>query len=110
MAIKKLFTSESVTEGHPDKLCDQVSDGVLDAVLAQDPMARVACETCTTTGVVMVMGEMTTTANISVEEIVRETVKKIGYDAQTISSVHRVQHYPNNNQVLFRQLQQFYHH
>ena len=80
MADKKLFTSESVTEGHPDKLCDQVSDGVLDAVLAQDPMARVACETCTTTGVVMVMGEMTTTANISVEEIVRETVKKIGYD------------------------------
>ena len=80
MADKKLFTSESVTEGHPDKLCDQVSDGVLDAVLAKDPMARVACETCTTTGVVMVMGEMTTTANISVEEIVRETVKKIGYD------------------------------
>jgi len=80
MADKKLFTSESVTEGHPDKLCDQVSDGVLDAVLAQDPMSRVACETCTTTGVVMVMGEMTTTANISVEEIVRETVKKIGYD------------------------------
>ena len=80
MAIKKLFTSESVTEGHPDKLCDQVSDGVLDAVLAQDPMARVACETCTTTGVVMVMGEMTTTANISVEQIVRDTVKKIGYD------------------------------
>ena len=80
MADKKLFTSESVTEGHPDKLCDQVSDGVLDAVLAQDPMARVACETCTTTGVVMVMGEMTTTANISVEEIVRDTVKKIGYD------------------------------
>ena len=80
MADKKLFTSESVTEGHPDKLCDQVSDGVLDAVLAQDPMARVACETCTTTGLVMVMGEMTTTANISVEEIVRETVKKIGYD------------------------------
>ena len=80
MADKRLFTSESVTEGHPDKLCDQVSDGVLDAVLAQDPMARVACETCTTTGVVMVMGEMTTSANISVEEIVRETVKKIGYD------------------------------
>ncbi len=80
MADKKLFTSESVTEGHPDKLCDQVSDGVLDAVFAQDPMARVACETCTTTGVVMVMGEMTTTANISVEEIVRDTVKKIGYD------------------------------
>ena len=80
MADKRLFTSESVTEGHPDKLCDQVSDGVLDAVFAQDPNARVACETCTTTGVVMVMGEMTTTANISVEEIVRDTVKKIGYD------------------------------
>jgi len=80
MADKKLFTSESVTEGHPDKLCDQVSDGILDAVLAQDPMSRVACETCTTTGVVMVMGEMTTNANISVEEIVRDTVKKIGYD------------------------------
>ena len=80
MADKRLFTSESVTEGHPDKLCDQVSDGILDAVFAQDPNARVACETCTTTGVVMVMGEMTTTANISVEEIVRDTVKKIGYD------------------------------
>ena len=80
MADKKLFTSESVTEGHPDKLCDQVSDGILDAVLAQDPMSRVACETITTTGVVMVMGEMTTNANISVEEIVRDTVKKIGYD------------------------------
>ena len=80
MADKKLFTSESVTEGHPDKLCDQVSDGILDAVFAQDPNSRVACETCTTTGVVMVMGEMTTKANISVEEIVRETVKKIGYD------------------------------
>ena len=60
MSVKKLFTSESVTEGHPDKLCDQVSDGVLDAVLAQDPKAHVACETCTTTGMVMVMGEMTT--------------------------------------------------
>ena len=80
MADKRLFTSESVTEGHPDKLCDQVSDGILDAVFAQDPNARVACETCTTPGVVMVMGEMTTTANIAVEEIVRETGKKIGYD------------------------------
>ncbi len=78
--MKKLFTSESVTEGHPDKICDQISDAVLDEILSQDPYARVACETCTTTGVVMVMGEMTTTANISVEEIVRETVKKIGYD------------------------------
>ncbi|MBE6929133.1 MAG: methionine adenosyltransferase [Ruminococcaceae bacterium] len=80
MALQKLFTSESVTEGHPDKLCDQVSDGVLDAVLAQDPMARVACETCTTTGVVMVMGEMTTNTYVDVEQIVRDTVKKIGYD------------------------------
>ena len=80
MAIKKLFTSEIVTEGHPDKLCDQVSDGVLDAVLAHDPMARVACETCTTTGVVMVMGEMTTNTYVDVEQIVRDTVKKIGYD------------------------------
>ena len=80
MSVKRLFTSESVTEGHPDKLCDQVSDGVLDAVLAQDPNAHVACETCTTTGVVMVMGEMTTTAQVDVEKIVRDTVKKIGYD------------------------------
>ena len=80
MLFKKIFTSESVTEGHPDKLCDQVSDAILDAVLAQDPTAHVACETTATTGIVTVMGEMTTTANISVEEIVRDTVKKIGYD------------------------------
>ena len=78
--MRKLFTSESVTEGHPDKLCDQVSDGILDAVLAQDPGAHVACETCTTTGVVMVMGEMTANAQVDVEGIVRETVKTIGYD------------------------------
>ncbi len=80
MSVKRLFTSESVTEGHPDKLCDQVSDGVLDAVLAQDPNAHVACETCTTTGLVMVMGEMTTDTYVDVEQIVRDTVKKIGYD------------------------------
>ncbi len=80
MSTKKLFTSESVTEGHPDKLCDQVSDGILDAVLAHDPMARVACETCTTTGMVMVMGEMTTNTYVDVEQVVRDTVKKIGYD------------------------------
>ena len=80
MSVKRLFTSESVTEGHPDKLCDQVSDGILDAVLAQDPGAHVACETCTTTGVVMVMGEMTANAQVDVEGIVRETVKNIGYD------------------------------
>ena len=79
---KRLFTSESVTEGHPDKMCDQVSDAVLDALLEQDPMSRVACETCTNTGFVLVMGEITTKANISVEEIVRKTVREIGYDKE----------------------------
>ena len=78
MLNKKLFTSESVTEGHPDKLCDQVSDGVLDAILSQDPNAHVACETCATTGMVMVMGEISTTARVDVPSIVRETVKTIG--------------------------------
>ncbi len=73
------FTSESVTEGHPDKLCDQVSDAVLDAILAQDPRARVACETATTTGVVFVMGEVTTTANIEVQDVVRKAISDIGY-------------------------------
>ncbi|MBQ7844528.1 MAG: methionine adenosyltransferase [Clostridia bacterium] len=79
--MRKLFTSESVTEGHPDKMCDQISDAVLDAILAQDPMARVACETCTTTGMVMVMGEITTTAKVDVPEIVREVVLDIGYNS-----------------------------
>ncbi len=82
MSEKKLFTSESVTEGHPDKLCDQVSDGILDAVLAQDPSAHVACETCTTTGMVMVMGEMSTSCYVDIQQIVRDTVKKIGYDGR----------------------------
>ena len=77
---KFLFTSESVTEGHPDKICDNISDAVLDAILAQDPMGRVACETCTTTGMVMVMGEITTTAQIDIPAIVRDTVREIGYD------------------------------
>ncbi len=78
--MKKLFTSESVTEGHPDKICDQISDRILDAILAKDPMARVACETCCTTGLVSVMGEITTTAVIDYPQIVRDTVVEIGYD------------------------------
>jgi len=77
-----LFTSESVTEGHPDKLCDQVSDAVLDACLAQDPYSKVACETASKTGLVMVFGEITTKAKVNYEAVVRETVKKIGYDAK----------------------------
>ena len=76
---RRLFTSESVTEGHPDKICDQISDGVLDALLAKDPNSRVACETCTTTGMIMVMGEITTEAYVDVEKIVRETLTEIGY-------------------------------
>ena len=78
---KRLFTSESVTEGHPDKLCDAVSDAVLDALMEQDPYSRVACETCTKTGFVLVMGEITTKANIDVTGIVRKTVTEIGYDS-----------------------------
>ena len=77
---KELFTSESVTEGHPDTICDKISDAVLDAILAEDPQARVACETTCTTGLVMVMGEITTTSYVDIQEIVRETVRKIGYD------------------------------
>ena len=74
-----LFTSESVTEGHPDKICDQISDAVLDAILAKDPMARVACETFATTGLITVMGEITTNAYVDIEKIARETVTEIGY-------------------------------
>ena len=81
---KILFTSESVTEGHPDKVCDKISDAVLDAILASDPMARVACETFCTTDTVNVMGEITTTAKFDVEEIVRNTVKEIGYTDKKI--------------------------
>lgn len=78
--MKRLFTSESVTEGHPDKICDQVSDAVLDAILSKDPNARVACETCTTTGMVMVMGEITTNCYVDIPKVVRETIREIGYD------------------------------
>ena len=78
--MRTVFTSESVTEGHPDKVCDQISDAVLDAILAQDPMARVACETCATTGLVQVMGEITTTAYVPIDEIARKVVCEIGYD------------------------------
>ncbi len=95
---RRLFTSESVTEGHPDKICDQVSDGVLDAILTKDPMARVACETATTTGIVFVMGEITTSAYIDIESVVRDTLREIGYnrakfgfDSETcsvITSIH----------------------
>ena len=76
---RRLFTSESVTEGHPDKMCDQISDAILDALIEQDPMSRVACETCTTTGMVLVMGEITTKAYVDIQKIVRDTVREIGY-------------------------------
>ena len=76
---KFLFTSESVTEGHPDKICDQISDAILDAIMEADPNSRVACETATTTGLVLVMGEITTNAYVDIQKIVRETVREIGY-------------------------------
>ena len=78
--MRKLFTSESVTEGHPDKVCDQISDAVLDDMLRQDPTARVACETCTTTGLVLVMGEVTTTGYTNIEEVARRVINEIGYN------------------------------
>jgi len=80
MPIRTLFTSESVTEGHPDKICDKISDAVLDAIIAQDPYARVACETAVTTGLVLVMGEITTSCYVDIPRIVRETIREIGYD------------------------------
>ena len=82
--MRTLFTSESVTEGHPDKMCDQISDAVLDAILQKDPMARVACETCATTGMVMVMGEITTNTYVSIDDIVRKVVLGIGYNSSDL--------------------------
>ena len=78
--MKNLFTSESVTEGHPDKICDQISDAILDSILAEDPQARVACETAITTGAVFVLGEITTKAYVDIENIVRKTISDIGYN------------------------------
>ena len=77
---QRLFTSESVTEGHPDKICDQISDAILDELLKQDPMSRVACETCVTTGLVLVMGEITTKGSVDIQKVVRNTIREIGYD------------------------------
>lgn len=82
---KKIFTSESVTEGHPDKVCDQISDAILDEMIKQDPMSRVACETVCTTGLVMVMGEITTNAYVDIQKVVRDTIKEIGYDSADAS-------------------------
>ncbi|MDD3212753.1 MAG: methionine adenosyltransferase [Eubacteriales bacterium] len=82
--MRTVFTSESVTEGHPDKLCDQISDAVLDAILTEDPNARVACETCATTGLVQVMGEITTSAYVAIDEIARQVVKDIGYTSSDL--------------------------
>ena len=79
MGERRFFTSESVTEGHPDKICDAISDAVLDACLAQDPMSRVACETAVTTGLVLIMGEITTNANIDFQTIARDAIREIGY-------------------------------
>ena len=78
--MKRIFTSESVTEGHPDKICDQISDSILDEILSKDPYARVACETCTTTGMVLVMGEISTNCYVDIPKVVRRTIKEIGYD------------------------------
>ena len=101
---RRLFTSESVTEGHPDKMCDQISDAILDALMAQDPMSRVACETATTTGMVLVMGEITTNAYVDIQKIVRDTIKEIGYtrgkfgfDAETCGVITAIDEQSTDN-------------
>lgn len=81
---KRFYTAESVTEGHPDKICDQISDAILDELIKKDPNSRVACETCVTTGLVLVMGEITTTAYIDIPGVVRNTIKEIGYTDSTL--------------------------
>ena len=83
---KLLFTSESVTEGHPDKICDQISDAILDALMEKDPMSRVACEVCTTTGLILVMGEITTNAYVDIQKIARETVREMATTARNTAS------------------------
>ena len=85
---KRLFTSESVTEGHPDKICDAISDAILDALMEKDPMSRVACETAITTGMVLVMGEITTNAYIDMQQVVRETIKKLVIIMVTMDLMH----------------------
>ena len=97
-----LFTSESVTEGHPDKMCDQISDAILDALMEQDPMSRVACETCATTGIVMVMGEITTNAYVDIQKIVRDTVRQLP------SERHMCQHQIRTF-LLYNQFREQYH-
>ncbi|MDR0670978.1 MAG: methionine adenosyltransferase, partial [Oscillospiraceae bacterium] len=85
----RIFTSESVTEGHPDKVCDQISDGILDAILAEDPMARVACEAIVTTGVALVMGEISTTCYADIPAVVRRTIRRVGYDRAELGFNHQ---------------------
>ena len=84
MSERKILTSESVTEGHPDKVCDQISDAVLDAIYANDPMARVACETAITNGLVLVTGEITTSTYVDIPRLVRDTIRRIGYTSSDI--------------------------
>ena len=101
---KRLFTSESVTEGHPDKICDQISDAILDELMRQDPMSRVACETAITTGLVLVMGEITTKGYVDIQKVVRETIREIGYDRanMVLTAIHAVllQLLMNSQQIL----------